>query len=242
LIVLIAYSFFQKLKGEYRKVIDEIAHGTRKSSTIKIIHLIRKKKWLFHIPYECEQKKVELKDDRTMLVYPPGNGIFLRCEYKPKTEKIPWREDIESESMKGTRKGYDIKRTRKIYETRRIAVSFKYRQDSDTSAIGHGRKRALKNKIKYEEKYKRACKTFNQQRASHIVKVALRWKCGKIQYVCPDDIPGEGYKFLDSWPWYQLEQCIKNKCDEHGIKFIKNSESKQITEFMQNYIDKTGQA
>lgn len=221
----------RKLKGEYRQVLQEIIDGDRDLTTVKLVHLKRKKKWMVHIPYEREAKAVELVSGRSMDVFPPGGGVFLRCEYrarKPKPGELPskddvWFKDIEHESME---------RSRKAYERRARAMSRKYAQDSSTGAIGHGRTRAIKHKSDWQEKYQRACKTFNQQRAAFIVKLALQWKCSIIRYVCPDDIPLEGFNLFESWPWYQLEQCIAQKAEENGIKFVKIDDKESLEAFV----------
>lgn len=214
-----------KLRGQDRDILNELATGQRKCGRVSICHLPRKKKWAVHIPHEREAIQHTPVKDRVMYVHPPGQQKFLRCscwtktnEFMSETTKAEdhWHEDLEYES---------VLRTRKQSHDKAVSISRKYRQDGNTSACGHGRKRALKNKEKYQAKYRRACRTFNQQRAAHAVRLALRWKCDIIRFQSPADIELEGFQFADSWPWYEFEECLKNKAEENSIKFEKIDES-----------------
>lgn len=209
-----------KLRGDYADLMDEIAQG-KHARCIRIVRNERKKKWMVLFPCEIQPSEHKLVEGRVMHVYPPGNGKLLRCAYfkRQPANAIDdvWREDIEYESAMASRK---------IYEERRNRISHKYRQDRScselpTGAVGHGRKRALLAKEKWQSKYDRRTTTLNQQRAAHIVKLAIRWKCSIIEFLNPSDVTLDGYNLLPSWPWFKLEQSIKNKCEEHGIEFRK---------------------
>lgn len=206
-----------RLKGQHRSIIESIAKGDRKLKSVRLRFLERKRKWMVSFPYETDGVVFKMVEGRVLEVSPPGNGKILRASCFPKGRNIKnkedvWFEDLEFDSAIAFRKAYD----------RRIRnMSRKYRQDSSTGGKGHGRTRALKNKTAFQDKYKRACRTFNQQRAAHIIKLAVRWRCSSIEFLCPADVKLDGYNLLESWPWYQLEECIRNKAEEHGVEFRK---------------------
>ena len=182
--------------------------------TTRLIYNRRKNKWMAQIFHDLPFKQRELLSDRVLHVYPPGGGKFLKCSYfKNPERKSPddvWSVDIEFESALNYINAY---------ESRMKKISMKYAQDSSTAGVGRGRKRAIKNKSQHQDKYKRACTTFNQQRAAFIVQTAIRWQCAKIEFLCPKDVPR--LNLIDQWPWYQLEQCIANKAKENKIEFEK---------------------
>lgn len=197
---------------------DELVDG-KHQSTIKIVWLDRKKKWMINFSHEVTAKEHKLDADRILHVYPPGNGKILKCSYfkNVKTHDV-WSQDVEFDSVMASRKAFEDRRNR---------ISYKYRQDRlcpelKTGSVGHGRKRAMQAKERWQAKYQRKTKTFNQQRAAAIVATAIKWKCGQVHFLNPSDVSIEGYNLLDSWPWYNLEQCIKNKCEENSIKFVKD--------------------
>lgn len=219
------------MRGRDRKVLSEIISGQRPIKTIRIVKSDHKKKWFVQIPFEVKPHQYAPVEGRVLRVF-PERGSFLLCEcrtHTPKPGETPsvtdvrrWR--LEYQSIATTRHGI---------QNRVAAISAKYKQDVDTAAVGHGRKRAIKNKQRVQSKLKRAQICYNRQWAAAIIKQAVRWQCQSILYTSPAEVekmfPGNGYcLFLDkdgnpSWPWYNLELCIRNKAEECGIKFEKTS-------------------
>lgn len=202
-----------------KKVLDQIIDGKIKKNQIKIGQ--SNGQWTIFIPYDkAIESHPDLDPTRTLEVYPPGpdeNGRarFLNCTYHPSRGQ-PWTETVEFRSAIKFWNHYD---------SRAKAISQKYRQDAKfgginrVGAVGHGRKRALQNKERWQAKYHRVTKTFNQQRAAFIVRCAIKMRCGRIEMV---DMTGKFPKDLrvfDNWPYYDLQQCIKNCCESKGITF-----------------------
>lgn len=63
------------------------------------------------------------------------------------------------------------------------------------------------------EKHARRMKSFLQQTAAQIVGHAVRRKVTHLDY---DD---ESRDFVSPFPWYQLEECLKSKCENEGVVF-----------------------
>lgn len=221
-----------KFPADSLQVLSEIASGKRKAAAVRVTLIERKNKWIVSFPYEKEKQEFEPVKDRILHVYPPGKGIFLRCAvFVRKPARSPtdtWSVPIEFTSAI---------QYRKSYEKRAKEISAKYRQDSCTGSRGHGRKRALRAKERYQAAYGRATHTHNQQRAAFIIQQAVRWKCSSVEYTSPPDIPVPGYNLIETWPWYDLEQSIKTKAEEYGIEFRKIEYAKEGFEKLLSDLD-----
>lgn len=79
----------------------------------------------------------------------------------------------------------------------------------------HQRRRMLGRMERGCEKHARRMKTFRQQTAAAIVGHAQRRGCGALEW---DDL-NRSFASRD-FPWFQLREDVKNKCDELGLKFI----------------------
>lgn len=71
------------------------------------------------------------------------------------------------------------------------------------------------------EKHARRMKTFLQQTAAQVVGWTGRQKAGRILW---DDADRS---FTEEFPWFQLRQCVQNKCDESGIALVASGEAEE---------------
>ena len=207
-----------RLRGQYKDAVESLTGKVTKPPAIRVMYDNRKKKWYINVPISLPERNLGLNPNKTMYVLPPGKYKILACVYyaripvQSKTDR--WVEYLEFE--------HAIPLLNRYHRLSK-GISTQYRQSSSGGSLGHGRKRAIAAKEQKYNKYRRACRTCNQQRAAHIVKIAHRWNCGKIVYFSPVDVDIEGFNLLSSWPWYELEECIKNKCEEFDIEFEKGS-------------------
>jgi hypothetical protein len=213
----------------HKEMLSKMAR-TQEYSCLKIRHNKRKKKWECLIPAEMPTEEQTLYPERTLEVFPPGKGEILRATFFAKAAGVRgldarsavWSVPVEFASAQGLQAAY---------QRRSRAISGKYRQDTDSGARGHGRNRALQNKTKWQDKYRRVCHTLNQQRAAFVVKMAKRWKCGRIIFINPaDSIDPRNYNLLPDWAWGEFSNCIANAAERAGIEYVQ--EETKLDEFM----------
>ncbi|MFL0198592.1 RNA-guided endonuclease TnpB family protein [Clostridium sp. WILCCON 0269] len=88
-----------------------------------------------------------------------------------------------------------------------------------TGRIGHGYKSRMKPVNKMRDKVSRFADTFNHKYSRYIVDFSIKNNCGVIQM---EDLSGSTQntqkKFLKDWSYYDLQQKIKYKAEEHGIE------------------------
>lgn len=219
----------KKLPAEYLKVLNDIVSikTSSKNNLVKIFSKTKNNRTDWFVLFTYKKTFSDNRDfvkGRTMFVYPPGQGRFLRCEVNhkaiPAEKNDIWFEDLEYDSAIQSLKSLNRIRNN---------ISAKYRQDSMSASKGHGLKRALKNKTSKQHKRTNSIKTFNYNRVAYIIKLARRWKVEYIEYADPSAMPDDGYRFVDSWPWFELKELIKRKCLENSIVF-KEANIENITE------------
>lgn len=204
-----------KNRGFEQKALTAIANGLQKQQELKILRNERKKKWIILIPYVREVVGNDLADGRVMNVSPYETDEFLRC-VRYITNAAPWIEPIEYGS---------VEKYQRWYQRRREELGKKYRQDTKhgegkkVAAVGRGRKRAIKNKVPAATKYRNMTRTFNQQKAAYIARIALRWRCARVEMVDLTKVDKE-HLILGDWPYYELQNCIRNACEAQGIEFV----------------------
>ncbi len=231
------------LRGFEKKALEHFASLPRTPAGAKERHEIsiqlneRSNKWMILIPYRRGINERDLIADRVMEVFPYGKASFLKCVHYAKP--IPWTEDIEYTS---------VEKFHNWYHKHRAEISTKYRQDNrrgkpKVAAVGRGRRRALKNKEPLAKKYQCMARTFNQQRAAHIVRMALRWRCGQIKMVDMVTV-GREHLVLGSWKYYELQQDIRKACEPQGIKLelVPDIIDELQAAFTANVVDKKGNA
>lgn len=207
----------------YGEIIQKLISGDIKKKTISIVYKKKKNKWRVNICCDIDQcSSFKPKIGRNFHVY-TGKQCFVNLECEDNGQSL-WTDCIDASQMGF----YDA------YKGRLKNISRKYRQDrsADTKpgSVGHGLNRAIKNKQKWQAKYKRWCRTFNQQKASYIVKKAKEYECEKVIFTEMDTL-------ITNWPWYCFAQCIENKCQEYGITFVK-ADNKAQEKLQESFLEK----
>lgn len=198
------------VKDHYQvAILDRLISGEYKLSMSKMTYDSRKKKWFLLLAYSFEPQKKELDDSKIM-------GIDIGVA-------VPAMLAINSDNRFRRSVG-DAKEisdfTTQMKERRRRLQ--KKLADSGTGRRGHGRKTFLKPLDKLGHKIANFKETKNHQWSRIIVDQAIKNDCGVIQM---EDLTGisENNTFLKNWTFFSLQQKIKYKAEEVGIKvnFIK---------------------
>lgn len=207
---------FSKVDGSSKAILTRLMDKSYKQGTIQISYNKRKKKWMFTISYtfNIKQEK-ELNENLTMgidlgITNVATMSIFdaAREEYKP----IYWKERIID--------GTELIHYRQKIEARRKSLSIASKWASDT-AIGHGYKRKMQKANSVGDKYNRFKETYNHKVSRYIVDLAYKYGVKTIQM---EDLSGfsdyQTESLLKNWSYYDLQNKVKYKAEEKGIKVI----------------------
>lgn len=107
-------------------------------------------------------------------------------------------------------------------ERRFRAQGANWRQSPGSGAHGHGRLRALQGRRGKRDAHRDWVKTKIGQWASHIVKTATRWRCGRLvvqDFTALDPTKTRMGKFA----YCDLLGSLKNRCDASPVQFAKVS-------------------
>lgn len=204
-----AFKLSLAVKDNYQKaIVDRVISGEYKLSMSKIIKQKKgKTKWFLNLAYTfTEEKDKSLEENKIMgidlgvnipAVLAISNDKYFREFVGDKDEIEGFRRQIESRKRKLQRQG------KWCGEGRR----------------GHGIKTRIKPIEKLSGKIANFKNTKNHNWSRYIVDTAVKNKCGVIQM---EDLSGiaEDNTFLKNWTYYDLQQKIKYKAEEIGIKII----------------------
>lgn len=196
------YNMLLKVKDNSSKtILNRIIAGELKQKGLQIIS--NKKKWFCIIPYDFTERNTEVVDGRIMGI---DLGIAKAVYYA-----------FNDSYKRGSIDGGEIERFRKSVRARRITIQNQGKYCGD-GRIGHGVKRRLKPVKILREKEKNFRNLINHRYARHLVEIAVKNKCAVIQM---EDLTGitKDNAFLKDWPYYDLQQKIKEKAAEYGILF-----------------------
>lgn len=193
-------------KGATRTIIDRIISGEYQLRDSKILRKEKagRTKWYVSITYRHEVKRAELSPNRVMGVdMGVVNAAVLAFNFSDDRLYIG---------------GSEISAFRKRIEAMRRQLQQQYVVAG--SRKGHGRVTALRPIEKLREKAANFRKTTNHRYAKRIVEEAVKHGCGVIQL---EDLAGVSThdRFLKSWPYYDLQEKIRYKAEEHGIEVRK---------------------
>lgn len=126
-----------------------------------------------------------------------------------------------SDSLKrGKIEGKEIEVFRRRVQERRKSVQ-RQGKYCGQGRVGHGVKRRLDPVEVLQERESNFRATTNHRYAKRIVEIAKQSKCGTIQLEDLTDIRSIGATFLQTWPYYDLQQKIIEKASVYGIKVVK---------------------
>lgn len=199
------YQFIIAANDRSTKIIlDRILNGEYKKGEGQLT-MDRKGKWYFIIPYEFEVAYHDIDKSNIM-------GVDLGV-----TKAAYWA--FNGSYKRGWIAGTEIEEFRRRVRKRRIEIQNQGKH-CGAGRIGHGTARRLLPVEILKEKESNFRDTCNQRYARHIVDEARRMKCGIIQM---EDLTGisTDSKFLNNWPYFDLQTKIINKAAEYGIEVSK---------------------
>ncbi|MFL0198873.1 RNA-guided endonuclease TnpB family protein [Clostridium sp. WILCCON 0269] len=91
--------------------------------------------------------------------------------------------------------------------------------EKNKGKAGHGRTKRIEGVTRMSEKVKNFRDTLNHKYSRYVVDFAIKHDCGCIQV---EDLSGYDKNaietLLKNWSYYDLQQKIKYKAEEHGIE------------------------
>lgn len=187
------------------QILDRIIDGSYKLCDSRITK--NKNKYYLLVTYSFESKKEDTLDKNKIMGIDLGVNIpAMLAISDDKYYKMPVGDSDE------------IKSFQKQIESRKKRLQRQRKWCGDGS-IGHGTKTRIKPLEKLSGKIKNFKDTKNHYWSRYIVEEAIKHKCGTIQM---EDLSGisEDNTFLKTWTYYDLQQKIKYKAEEKGIKIV----------------------
>lgn len=185
-----------------RMIVERILSGEYKQGAMQIIS-DKKNKWYCIIPYTFEVKENEDLDFNKIM------GIDLGI-----SKAVYWA--FSDSAKRGYIDGKEIEEFRRRVQARRQSIQKQGKYCGD-GRIGHGRKRRLLPIEVLQDREANFRDTTNHRYAKYIVETARRNHCGIIQMEQLSGI-NELSSFLKNWTYYDLQNKIKQKAEEFGIK------------------------
>lgn len=184
-----------------RTILDRIIDGEYKIGASQIIK--KGKKWFLYLTYKFE------KDDSILLNKNNIMGIDIGVV---NPVYIAFNNNLKRYNIRGG----EIEEFRRRVEKRRISLLEQGKYCGE-GRIGHGRKRRIKPIEKMSHKVANFRDTVNHRYSKYVVDIALKHNCGVIQM---EDLTGisKDNTFLKNWSYYDLQQKIKYKSEEHNIE------------------------
>lgn len=162
----------------------------------------KNKKWMFNMGYSFEAEQAPYFEGKQVGVQ-LGYHLPVCCAVNDGLERFYIREN-------------EIDEFRKRVEARRIALRQHTAYCGDGS-IGHGRDTRCKGAEKIGNIISNFKDTCNHKYSRAVVRFAISQKA---EYIVMENLNGisDNNPFLKTWPYYDLQQKIKYKAAEAGIK------------------------
>jgi IS605 OrfB family transposase len=186
-----------------RQILDRILSGQYKLSASQIIE--HKGKWFINLCYGFEAQKTEGLDENNVLGVDLGINIAAYIAFNNSLDRFPiLGGEIDQFRRQVERRSRELKKQTKFCGEGRV---------------GHGTKTRCKPVEVTYEKISNFRQTTNHKYSKFIVEQAIKHNCGVIQM---EDLTGisTDSKFLKNWTYYDLQQKVKYKAEEKGIKVI----------------------
>lgn len=186
-------------------ILDRIIEGNYKLCDSRITK--NKKKFYLLITYSFDSiKNDELDQNKIMGI---DLGVNIPAMLAISDDKY-YREAVGDSE--------EIRNFQNQIESRKRRLQ-KQRKWCGEGSIGHGTKTRIKPLENLSGKIKRFKDTKNHCWSRYIVDQAVKHNCGVIQM---EDLSGiaEENTFLKTWTYYDLQQKIKYKAEEKGIKVV----------------------
>lgn len=186
-----------------KTILERLLNNEYKISASQLIKY--KNKWFINLSYGFEPEKHNLNENNIMgidmgIVYP----VYIAFNNSLKRYKI---------------EGGEIESFRKQVEKRKNQMLSQGKYCGE-GRIGHGTLTRIKPIQQMKDKVSNFRETTNHKYSKYIIDLAIKNNCGTIQM---EDLTGisTNNKFLKNWSYYDLQQKIKYKAEEKGIKIIK---------------------
>lgn len=199
--------------GMEKVTLKRILDGSYKLGSGQIVYNERKKKWQIAIAYTFKQEVKEANPDLIM-------GIDLGiCKVATMSIYNKYTEEYQPLSFKERCiDGAELIAHRQRLESRRKATNIASKWASNNN-VGKGYRARMELSNSIGDKYKRFRDTYNHKVSRYIVDLAVKHKVSLIQM---EDLSGfsdhQKESLLKNWSYYDLQQKVKYKAEEKGIK------------------------
>lgn len=191
-----------KMNNSQKSILDKAISGEYKICASQLLY--KNNKWFVNLCYGFEPKSNDLDTKNIMgidlgivnPVYVAFNNSFARYNID----------------------GGEMEQFRKHIEKRKIQM-LKQGKYCGEGRCGHGVLTKIKPIDFMSNKISMFRNLVNHKYSKYIIALALRHNCGTIQM---EDLSGisKKEKFLKNWTYYDLQQKIKYKAEEQGIKVV----------------------
>ena len=202
------------LDNSRKSILNKIRLGVYKQGSAHITE-DRKGKWYLTISFSFEPVNQELDMYKIMGVDMGlvNTAVMQVFDINTQTwDKLSWKECVIN--------GKEIMYFRQKLDARKRQIQIASKIVGD-GRIGHGIKNRMKPLTNIGDKVARFKDTYNHKVSKYIVDLAIKNNCGSVQM---ENLSGfseqQTEKFLKNWTYHDLQEKIRYKCEEKGIKFI----------------------
>jgi len=207
---------FPELNSTEKAIIRRLLDKSYKRGAIQLSYNQKKKKWETAISYSFDKDlnfessinnniimgiDLGITKVATMSIYDSLKEEYIEMSFKDRcvdgTELIHHRQKLEARKKS-------------------LLIASKWASENNT---GHGYKTRMEKANALGNKYSKFRDTYNHKVSKYIVDVAVKYKVGLIQM---EDLSGfseqQEESLLKNWSYYDLQQKVKYKAEEKGIK------------------------
>jgi IS605 OrfB family transposase len=208
-----------KLHGGPRAILDRLLDGTDgyRQRCLEVKHEESTNRWWLYVTYDFPASpEQELSQERIV-----GADLGFACPLYAAVNnghaRLGWRH------FAGLAARIRSLQTQVMARRRNMLIGGKSSLSADTARSGHGRKRKLRSIEQLEGRIGHAYSTLNHQLSSTLIEFAKNNGAGVIQM---EDLSGLQEEltgtFLGArWRYHQLQEYVKYKAEEVGIKLRK---------------------
>jgi IS605 OrfB family transposase len=200
--------------GSHHDTIASIISGKTRHGDCKLQWDDRRRKWYALVAYEMEAASPKDADVAQTMAVHRGirNAVCLMS-----TTGANWL----------TLSGAKYQHQRKMLQARMRNTKRISPHELGGGARGHGRARRYEHYDALEGKLSRATTTFTQQVAAFVATSAKNSGCGTVVIEdyggMPVNTDAAQRRILDRFPFYELKQAIKNRCEKDGLVLTETS-------------------
>jgi len=203
-------------------------NGHASDGTISMKERGRKKTWQISMSRSRRPGERPAVDDpiegRTLVVHAPleqREGECIVCDVMP-VHRTPWRFALEYESILHARRSHDrIRRS----------MSKHYKQTSEGGIRGHGRQRAMRDRLHQRNKADRRLASWIENASRYVVNQAIERRCEGVVF---EDLTKRTARhlLLGKFPYHRLIERTKQKAVEAGLTFKRMESHEAIAKLL----------